>query len=65
MASAGRALSRDQLMDRLHGAEWEYFDRSIDVHISRIRQKIEQDPRRPSLLKTIRGVGYQFVKPEE
>jgi two-component system, OmpR family, response regulator RstA len=65
IASAGRALSRDQLMDRLHGTNWEYFDRSIDVQISRIRQKIEQDPRRPKLLKTIRGVGYQFIKPGE
>ena len=62
MAAAGRVLSRDQLMERLHGSSWSYFDRSIDVHVSRIRQKIEKTPRRPALLKTVRGVGYQFVK---
>jgi len=64
-ASAGRVLSRDQLMEKLHGSSWSYFDRSIDVHISRIRRKIEADPRRPTLLKTIRGVGYQLARPEE
>jgi len=65
MASAGRVLSRDQLMERLHGSSWSYFDRSIDVHISRIRQKIEREPKRPTLLKTVRGVGYQFVRHTE
>lgn len=63
LKSAGRVLSRDQLMQQLHGSSWSYFDRSIDVHISRIRQKIEDNPRQPQLLKTIRGVGYQFIKP--
>ncbi len=62
MRAAGRVLSRDQLMERLHGSSWSYFDRSIDVHVSRIRQKIERNPRSPTLLKTVRGVGYQFVK---
>ena len=62
MGAAGRVLSRDQLMERLHGSSWSYFDRSIDVHVSRIRQKIEREPRKPALLKTVRGVGYQFVK---
>jgi two-component system response regulator RstA len=65
LKSAGRVLSRDQLMQQLHGSAWSYFDRSIDVHISRIRQKIEENPRRPVLVKTVRGVGYQFVKPGE
>lgn len=64
MASAGRVLSRDQLMQQLHGTNWSYYDRSIDVHVSRIRQKIEGDPRKPKLLKTIRGVGYQLIRPE-
>jgi DNA-binding response OmpR family regulator len=63
VASAGRVLSRDQLMQRLHGTSWSVYDRSIDVMISRIRAKIETDARRPSLLKTVRGVGYQFVRP--
>lgn len=62
LKSAGRVLSRDQLMQQLHGSSWSYFDRSIDVHISRIRQKIEENPRRPVLVKTVRGVGYQFVR---
>ena len=65
VASAGRVLSRDQLMQQLHGAAWSVFDRSIDVHVSRIRAKIELDARRPELLKTVRGVGYQFVQPAE
>jgi len=59
-ASAGRVLSRDQLLEKVHGQGWAAYDRSVDVHISRIRQKIEEDPRRPALLKTVRGVGYQF-----
>ena len=63
-SSAGRVLSRDQLLQKVHGEGWAAYDRSVDVHISRIRQKIEQDPRRPELLKTIRGVGYQFVRTE-
>jgi len=63
VAAAGRVLSRDQLMQRLHGTNWSSFDRSIDVLISRIRSKIEVDARKPELLKTVRGVGYQFVRP--
>jgi len=63
MAGAGRVLSRDQLMQRLHGTSWTAYDRSIDVLVSRVRAKIERDPRRPQLLKTVRGVGYQFVRP--
>jgi DNA-binding response OmpR family regulator len=59
-ANAGRVLSRDQLLERVHGPNWAAYDRSVDVHVSRIRQKIEDDPRRPALLKTVRGVGYQF-----
>ena len=64
MASAGRVLSRDQLMQQLHGTQWSAYDRSIDVHVSRIRAKLGDDPRRPALLKTVRGVGYQFARPE-
>ena len=61
-SSAGRVLSRDQLLQRVHGEHWAAYDRSVDVHVSRIRQKIEDDPRRPVLLKTVRGVGYQLVR---
>jgi len=63
-ANAGRVLSRDQLLEKVHGPNWAAYDRSVDVHMSRIRQKIEDDPRRPVLLKTVRGVGYQFCRDE-
>jgi len=63
-SSAGRVLSREQLLQKVHGEGWAAYDRSVDVHISRIRQKIEDDPRRPALLKTVRGVGYQLVRTE-
>jgi DNA-binding response OmpR family regulator len=55
---AGRVLSREQLLELLHGSADEAFDRSIDVHVSRLRQKLGDDPRSPRLLKTVRGVGY-------
>ena len=61
-AHAGRVLSRDQLLEKVHGPNWAAYDRSVDVHISRIRQKIGDDPRRPVLLKTVRGVGYQLCR---
>lgn len=57
----GRVLSREALMDTVKGAELEPFDRSIDVHISRIRAIIEDDPKKPELIKTIRGEGYIFT----
>jgi len=60
--SAGRVLSREQLLERVHGEGWAAYDRSIDVHISRIRHKIEDDPKKPALLMTIRGAGYQLVR---
>ena len=62
--SAGRVLSREQLLQQVHGEGWAAYDRSVDVHISRIRQKIEEDPKRPTLLKTVRGVGYQLARTE-
>jgi len=63
-SSAGCVLSRDQLLQKVHGENWAAYDRSVDVHISRIRQKIEEDPKRPALLKTVRGVGYQLARVE-
>jgi two-component system OmpR family response regulator len=57
----GRVLSREQILDLTRGTAEEAFDRSIDVHVSRLRQKLETDPRHPSLLKTIRGLGYMLV----
>jgi DNA-binding response OmpR family regulator len=55
---AGRVLSRERLMELARGSAEEAFDRSIDVHVSHLRQKLGDDPRRPRLLKTIRGLGY-------
>jgi DNA-binding response OmpR family regulator len=58
---AGRVLSREQIMEIVRGAADEAFDRSIDVHISHLRQKLGDDPRNPRLLITVRGVGYMLA----
>ena len=60
--NAGRVLSRDQIMDMVKGEEMEAFDRSIDVHISRIRAAIEADPKHPKRIITVRGAGYLFAR---
>jgi DNA-binding response OmpR family regulator len=62
---AGRVMSRDQLMDALKGEQLEAFDRSIDVHISRIRAAIEDDPKKPRRVITVRGAGYVLAKAQE
>jgi DNA-binding response OmpR family regulator len=59
---AGKVLSRETLMDLVKGAPLEAFDRSIDVHVSRIRAAIEEDPKRPRRIITVRGAGYVFAK---
>jgi DNA-binding response OmpR family regulator len=56
-----RVLSRDEIMDLIKGHDWSPLDRSIDNLIARLRKKIEQDPDHPSLIKTVRGVGYAFT----
>ncbi len=48
-------------MDRIRGIDWEAYNRSIDVAISRLRQKLQDDPKRPRYIKTIWGAGYQFL----
>ncbi len=63
--SAGRAVSRDALMERLRGDALSAFDRSIDVHVSRIRAAIEDDPRHPKRVLTVRGVGYLFARSQD
>jgi two-component system phosphate regulon response regulator OmpR len=63
--SPGRVLSRDQIMDALKGHPLEAFDRSIDVHISRIRAVIEDDPKAPRRVLTVRGAGYVFAKKQD
>jgi DNA-binding response OmpR family regulator len=60
--SAGRAVSRETLLERVKGENLESFDRSIDVHISRLRAALEDDPRRPKRILTLRGVGYLFAR---
>jgi DNA-binding response OmpR family regulator len=60
---AGHVLSRERLLELVRGSAEEAFDRSIDVHISRLRAKLGDDPRRPRWLKTIRGAGYQLLAP--
>ena len=62
---AGRVLSREAIMDFVKGEALEAFDRSIDVHISRIRQAIEDDPKKPRRIITVRGSGYVFAKAQE
>jgi len=62
---AGRVLSRESLMDKMKGEPLEAFDRSIDVHISRIRQGIEDDPRKPRRILTVRGAGYVFARVQD
>jgi two-component system, OmpR family, phosphate regulon response regulator OmpR len=61
----GRVLSRDSLMDLVRGEALEAFDRSIDVHVSRIRAAIEDDSRRPRRLLTVRGAGYVFARQQD
>lgn len=53
-----RVVSRDQLIERIHGREAEAYDRAIDVQVSRLRQRLRDDPREPALIKTVRGEGY-------
>jgi two-component system phosphate regulon response regulator OmpR len=62
---AGRVLSRDQIMEAVRGKELEAFDRSIDVHMGRIRAAIEDDGKNPKRILTVRGVGYVFAKQQD
>jgi two-component system, OmpR family, phosphate regulon response regulator OmpR len=63
--NAGRVLSRDALMDLVKGQPLEAFDRSIDVHVSRIRAAIEDDPKHPRRILTVRGAGYVFARQQD
>jgi DNA-binding response OmpR family regulator len=58
---AGQVLSRERLLELVQGSAEEAFDRSVDVHVSRLRAKLGDDPKRPRWLKTVRGVGYQLA----
>jgi two-component system, OmpR family, phosphate regulon response regulator OmpR len=63
--NAGRVMSREALMDKVRGTELEAFDRSLDVHVSRIRAAIEDDPKRPRRILTVRGAGYVFARRQD
>jgi two-component system OmpR family response regulator len=57
----GRVLTRDRILEATRGLDWEAYDRSIDVLVSRLRQKLGDDPRHPIYIKTVRGLGYRFI----
>ena len=61
MESRGRVMSRDRLMERLRGIDADVYDRSIDMLISRLREKLDDEPRKPRFIRTVRMGGYQFV----
>jgi DNA-binding response OmpR family regulator len=63
LEAPGRALSRDTILDRMHGRSWSPYDRSIDNQIARLRKKIEVDPANPNIIKTVRGIGYTLAVP--
>jgi two-component system phosphate regulon response regulator OmpR len=56
----GRVLNRDQILEGAHDRSWDPFDRSIDIRISRIRRKVEMNPSKPVVIRTVRGVGYIY-----
>jgi DNA-binding response OmpR family regulator len=57
----GRVLSRDRILDQTRGIDWEAYDRSVDVLVSRLRQKLGDNPKQPRLIRTVRGVGYLLI----
>ena len=61
LANAGRVLSRDILIDRVWGADYVGDTKTLDVHIKRLRGKVETDPANPTRIVTIRGLGYKYV----
>jgi two-component system, OmpR family, response regulator len=61
----GRLLSRDQMLELVASRHWNPSDRSIDVHIAKLRRKLRDDPRQPRLIKTVRGMGYKFAPPDD
>ena len=59
-ASPGRIFSRDQIVERALGSDYDGFDRTVDAHVKNLRRKLEQDPRRPRYVLTVHGMGYKF-----
>jgi two-component system response regulator CpxR len=62
MRARGRVRSREQILDDVAGRDYDVFDRSIDVHVSALRQKLGDDPKAPSFIQTVRSVGYMMIK---
>ncbi|MBN1104338.1 MAG: response regulator transcription factor, partial [Deltaproteobacteria bacterium] len=63
--AVGRVLTRDQLLDAVARRSHDVFDRSIDVHISSLRRKLGDDPRKPRFIRTVRSAGYMFADPRD
>ena len=61
VASPQRVLSRERILDETRGVDWDAYDRSIDVLVSRLRHKLGDDPRKPAYIRTVRGMGYSFI----
>jgi DNA-binding response OmpR family regulator len=61
LRNRGRVLTRERILDQTRGVDWDAYDRSIDILVSRLRQKLGDDARRPVFIKTVRGTGYSFV----
>ena len=60
MQEPGRAFSREQIIDRVFGYDFDGFDRTVDAHVSNLRRKLESDPEKPNYIHTVYGVGYRF-----
>lgn len=65
VANAGRVIPRERLMELARGEEFAAFDRSVDVHVSHIRRKLGDDPKNPTFVKTVRGIGYTIPRDPE
>ncbi|MBN1998247.1 response regulator transcription factor [candidate division KSB1 bacterium] len=61
----GKLLTRDRIMNKTHDMDWEVFNRTVDVLISRIRQKLNDDPKNPRFIKTVWGSGYKYIGDED
>jgi DNA-binding response OmpR family regulator len=61
LRNRGHILSRERILDEIRGIDWAVYDRSIDVLVSRLRQKLRDDAKRPHLIRTVRGTGYIFI----
>jgi len=57
----GRVLTRDRIIEAMRGIDWDAYDRSVDVLVSRVRQKLGDDAKRATFIRTVRGVGYSFT----